>query len=92
MNGVLVQLCNKVMEYKMSGKIRPEFEQELQMWIANGWLMPNPPTKGLIPLMAVIQPSKGKAHPVMNFKELNEHVDTFTADVDVCTTKLREWH
>ena len=67
------------------------------MWIMNGWLIPYPqerlgPPKGLIPLMAILQHTKGKVHPVMDYRELNEHVDAFTADADVCTTKLREWH
>ena len=66
------------------------------MWITNGWLIPHPQErlglpKGLIPLMAVVQHTKGKLHPVMGYREINEHVDAFTADADVCTTKLREW-
>ena len=49
------------------------------------------PPKGLISLMAVIQHTNGKLLPVMDYRELNEHVDAFTADADICTTKLREW-
>ena len=72
-----------------------EYEQELQMWITNGWLISYPqeqlrPPKGLIPLMAIVQPSKGKVHTVMDYRELNEHVDAFTADVDLCAVNLRE--
>ena len=48
------------------------------------------PPKGLIPLMAVVQHTKGKVRPVMDYRELNEHVDAFTANADVCTAKLRE--
>lgn len=47
--------------------------------------------KGLIPLMAVIQQNKDKVRPVLDYRELNEHVDTFTPRADVCTQKLREW-
>ena len=27
----------------------------------------------------------------MDFRELNQHIDAFTADSDVCAEKLREW-
>ena len=27
----------------------------------------------------------------MDDRELNEHVDAFTDDADICITKLREW-
>lgn len=49
------------------------------------------PPKGLIPLMAVIQQNKEKVRPVLDYRELNEHVDAFTAHADVCAQKLREW-
>ena len=29
---------------------------------------------------------------MMDYKELNKHVDAFTEHADVCTAKLREWH
>ena len=29
--------------------------------------------------------------PVMDFQKLNHHVDAFTANADVCATKLPEW-
>ncbi|XP_043237710.1 uncharacterized protein LOC122389602 [Amphibalanus amphitrite] len=41
--------------------------------------------------MAVVQLNKQKVRPVMDFREMNTHVDTFTADADVCNEKLREW-
>ena len=67
------------------------------MWIMNGWLIPYSqerlgPSKSLIPLMAVVQHTKGKVHPVMDYRELNEHVDAFNVDADICTAKLKEWH
>ena len=49
------------------------------------------PAKGLIPLMAIVQVNKDKVRPVMDFCELNSHVDAFTAGADVCADKLREW-
>ena len=41
--------------------------------------------------MAVIQPNKGKARPVMDFREMNSQVEAFTGDADVCHEKIREW-
>ena len=46
--------------------------------------------KGLIPLIADIQQNKEKIRPVLDYRELNEHVDVFMACADVCTQKLRE--
>ena len=39
--------------------------------------------------MAVVQPSKAKVRPVMDYKELDEHVDAFTADADICAAKVK---
>ena len=47
--------------------------------------------KGLVPLMAELQQHKSKVRPVMDFRQLNYHVDVFTVNADVCTAKLREW-
>ena len=41
--------------------------------------------------MAVIQQNKQKVRPVLDYRELNDHVDPFTACADICTEKLREW-
>ena len=49
------------------------------------------PAKGLIPLMAIVQQNKDKVRPVMDFRELNSHVDAFTANADVCADKIRKW-
>ena len=75
-------LCNQIAEYKTPDNIRGEYVRELQVWI----------TKGFIPLMAVVQHTKGKVRPVMDYRELNEHVYAFIVDADVCAAKLREWH
>ena len=34
---------------------------------------------------------KSKVRPVLDFLELNEYVDAFTAHADVCVQKLRGW-
>ena len=41
--------------------------------------------------MAVAQHIKAKVRPVMDYRELNAHVDAFTGDADVCASKLQEW-
>ena len=56
-----------------------------------GWF-PTPIWNLDFPLMAVVQQSKSKVRPVMDYRELNQYVDTFTADADVCASKLRGWH
>ena len=39
-----------------------------------------------------MQQSKSKVRPVTVYRELNQYVDTFTANADVCASKLRKWH
>ena len=87
-------LKGSVNEYKMSNEYRREYEEELKRWVDEGWPydvseMGDP--VGLIPLMAVVQKKKGKVRPVMDYRSLNEHVDTYTANADVCIDKVREW-
>ena len=47
--------------------------------------------KGLIPLMAVVKQNKSKVRLVLDFKELNTHIDTCTAHSNVCADRMREW-
>lgn len=49
------------------------------------------PQRGLLLLMAIVHQNKLKVCPVMDYRELNLHVDAYTTDADVCTRKLREW-
>ncbi|KFD49052.1 hypothetical protein M513_10100 [Trichuris suis] len=89
-------LKNARMEHPPAPAIRAAYEEELKSWIRNGWLTPYDERKfgqarALIPLMAVVQRNKGKVRPVLDFRELNEHINTFTANCDVCVHKLREW-
>ena len=90
------KLYNRVPEYTIPARVRAEYDKELQNWIDNGWLVPYPedklgPPKSLIPLISVIQQNKQKIRPVLDYWELNDHVDLFTARADICTEKLREW-
>ena len=89
-------LYNTVAQYSVSPSMRQEFSQELETWIKNGWLVPydeqqHGAPRGLVPLMAVRQNNGGKVRPVLDYRELNDHVTAFTADSDVCADQLRKW-
>ena len=89
-------LRNGVTEYSIPTSARLSYEAEIEEWITNGWLEPDDDeklrhAKGLIPLMAIVQQNKDKVRPVMDFRELNSHVDAFIANADVCSDKIREW-
>ncbi|KRX79665.1 hypothetical protein T06_11433 [Trichinella sp. T6] len=89
-------LQNTVEEYPPANVARGAYEDELRKWIKDGWLVPydeseHGPPKRLLPLMAVIQRNKEKVRPIMDFRELNAHIESHTADADVCSQKLREW-
>ena len=87
---------NRVGSYSVPSEYRDRYETELKRWVAEGWLIPYDTSelgepKGLIPLMAVVQEKKQKVRPVMDYRELNEHIEAYTADADVCAEKLRTW-
>ena len=89
-------LKSSVSEYNVPAECRREYEEELQRWVDEGWLVPYDASEmgspvGLIPLMAVVNENKRKVRPVMDYRSLNEHVDTYTANADVCIDKIREW-
>ena len=89
-------LTFRVTEYSVPTTARLSYEAEIEEWIMNGWLEPYDdkklaPAKGFIPLMAIVQQSKDKVRPVMDFRELNSHVDAFTENAYVCAGKIREW-
>ncbi|KFD50081.1 hypothetical protein M514_09041 [Trichuris suis] len=79
----LTVLRNTLEEYLPTAAARAAYEEELRTWIQNGWLIPYDerrlgPAKALIPLMAVVQRTKGKVRPVLDFRELNTHIDTLS--------------
>ena len=89
-------LQNTVPQYSVPSSARGEFDQELETWVENGWLVPYDeqrlgPPLGLVPLMAVCQHNKAKVRPVLDFRELNGHLTAHTADADVCADQLRKW-
>ena len=90
-------LRNKVSCYdkQLDGRKKEEFEKEVDRWIAEGILVPwgKEVEGGILPLMAVEQPTKNKVRPVLDYRELNEYVECHTGDnmTDACNEVLREW-
>ena len=89
-------LRNTIAEYEVPHHAREAYEQELAQWIEDGWLVlhdeqKHGPPRGLIPLMAVCQKNKEKVRPVLDYRELNTHVDVFTGKADVCRDKMQAW-
>ena len=85
-------LKNRVAQYAVSQDIRDAFDSELARWIDEAWLVPcDCPKGGIIPLLAVQQQTKNKVRPVLDFRELNQSVQSHTADSEVCPETLRRW-
>ena len=89
-------LENKVEYYKtpLEERERVEYEKEVERWIAEGILLPwRGEVKGVLPLMAVVQATKGKVRPVLDFRELNKYIKSYTGSdiIDVCDEKMRKW-
>lgn len=81
-------------EHTLRGGTRVEFEKEVDRWISEGILRPwTEKVEGVLPLMAVVQPTKQKVRPVLDFRELNVHVACHTGGdvMDVCGETMREW-
>ena len=90
------ELKNTVSEYRhnLNDEQRRQYEAEVDRWVEEGILRPwTGENGGVLPLMAVVQETKGKVRPVLDFRELNESVRCHTGDdvIDVCNEKLREW-
>ena len=89
-------LINWMSEYTMSKHIWDEYNCKLQTWISDGWLILYPekklgPPTSLIPLMALVQENKGKVWPIMDYREVNNHIEAYTAHANVCSQRLRDW-
>ena len=89
-------LLNRVACYESTKQpeVHARFEEEVESWIAKGWLQPceDESTGGIIPLMAVSQETKNKVRPVMDFRELNKFVESHPGmDASVCDETLRKW-
>ena len=88
-------LRNKIGQYSssMEPTNKEKFEAEIEGWIAEGILKPwSGEVQGVIPLMAVVQEHKDKVRPVLDFRELNQHVECHTgSEVAVCDETIRKW-
>ena len=91
------ELRNRLACYESSlkGVVKEDFEREVDKWIDEGVLVPceKELEVGVLPLMAVLQPMKGKVMPVFDFRKVNYHVECHTDGevVDVCGEILRKW-
>ena len=90
------KVTKRIAAYKVPEALRERFNDGVRRWITEGWLIPRegaaePEVTGLIPLMVVEQVTKGKARPVMDYREVNQFVSSSGATADVCGDKLREW-
>ena len=85
--------CVACYEGTLSDDNRKPFEEQIELWIENGGLVPcDDVTSGVLPLMAVNQPSKKIVRPVLNYRELNRHVKSHTGDyTPVCDETIRKW-
>ncbi|XP_076049741.1 uncharacterized protein LOC143030477 [Oratosquilla oratoria] len=90
-------LKNKVDCYARTFRegVREGLDLKVERWIEEGILSSweEPVEGGILPLMAVVQPTKSKIRPVLDFRELNQFVKCHTGDdfVDVCSETLRRW-
>ena len=49
------------------------------------------PPRGLIFLMAVAQVTEAKVQSLMDYRKVNQYVDAFTANANMCAEQMREW-
>jgi transposase InsO family protein/ribonuclease HI len=86
------ELKNRVAQYAVNEDILDAYNTELTRWMEEGWLVPcDQPQGGIIPLLAVHQAAKNKVRPVLDYRELNDAVQSHTADCEVCPETLRRW-
>ena len=84
------ELANRVACYESSlkGVVKEDFEREVDKWIHKGVLVPweKEVVVGILPFMVVLQPTKGKVKPLLDFREVNKHVECNTGRevIDVC--------
>jgi hypothetical protein len=85
-------LKNGIDQYSITNGAREDFEEEVEIWIAEGWLKEyDGEHEGILPLMAVVQENKRKVRPVLDYRELNQYVSSHTGESEVCSEKLRRW-
>ena len=83
------ELSRRVGQHAMSADLRAEFDKGVGKWIENGWLRERqrPGGEPSVPLMAVLQETKKKVRPVLDYRGVNEYVSASSAKADVCAEK-----
>lgn len=87
-------LTNQIGCYAIRSDLWEDFDKEVQSWIEEEILIPVPDDEevsSVIPLMAVEQANKGKVRPVLDFRELNDHVSCHTGGSSICEETIRRW-
>ena len=88
-------LTNQVGCYEgtLRKKVRLKLKEEVERWIDERILIPwTGKAEGVLPLMAVVQPTKNKVRLVLDFRELNKYMACHTKDeIDICEEVMREW-
>lgn len=91
--------CKTAQWVPMSSKVKSQYEEELQRWIKNGWLILYDEHPRDIHRESVQKDYFCKwpwysrisqVYPIMNYRELNQHVNAFTVDADICASKMSE--
>ena len=89
------QLQSRIGECKCTRAqvVHEKYPKEVQSWISKCWLVERKgPVKGFIPLLTVVQPTKDKVRPVMDFSELNPFIESHTEDdeIAICADKVHK--
>ena len=87
------KLINRKANYGIPDTLSKAFDDEIQTWIKEGWLKPIPGgyQDGILPLIPVEQAEKGNVRPVLDFRHVNHHVVSHTAQAEVCDETIRRW-
>jgi hypothetical protein len=81
--------------YKVSGEHQEAFDKELETWIDEGILVRHDVSlhgnvKAFIPMMAVWQPRKNKVRPVLDYRFINDSLESHTGScTSACDESLR---
>lgn len=85
-------LTNRVPNYRIDDNVVSQYEKVVNSWIEKGWLQRyDGEYDGLLPLMVIVQQSKNKVRPVLDYRELNQYISSHTGESEVCAEHIRRW-
>ncbi len=84
-------LSNRCPNYNIDKSSVEEFDKEVRDWINRGWLVQTNDNGACVPLMAIVQPKKDKVRPVMDYRELNQYVQSHTGESQTCADVMKRW-